>query len=280
MKSNKCLSWTFSIFSALSLSSTRLRDFGIMRHTAMCRNPSLRVSTDQECLVWLWHRQIGDIFNLAGEFINQWVCGTKQVHIRAAVAVSRHRFPHHQRIAEKAVKAKGNPFSDIVEKAFESSCSSGSTCVSVAYRLTWQAVSVVSWNTDTMANSSLLSVSEQQRWLRDTQPLLQRLRVAKGHHSHWQEQQRLPFVRGFMVFLCRNSRHRSWWGSYCPSIRWQYAKGASSLDGYAQVYCHLDNDEAGENACVELQKRYMAIRSLTIRIYTGYKDLNRVPDEP
>lgn len=34
MKSNKCLSWTFSIFSALSLSSTRLRDFGIMRHTA------------------------------------------------------------------------------------------------------------------------------------------------------------------------------------------------------------------------------------------------------
>ena len=23
------------------------------------------------------------------------------------------------------------------------------------------------------------------------------------------------------------------------------------LDGYAQVYCHLDNDEAGENACVE-----------------------------
>ena len=23
------------------------------------------------------------------------------------------------------------------------------------------------------------------------------------------------------------------------------------LDGYAQVYCHLDNDEAGENACAK-----------------------------
>lgn len=52
---------------------------------------------------------------------------------------------------------------------------------------------------------------EQQRWLRDTQPLLQRLRVAKGHHSYWQEQQRLPSVRGFYGFpLCRNSRNRSW----------------------------------------------------------------------
>ena len=58
MKSSKCLSWTFSIFSALSLSSTRLRDFGIMRHIATT----------------------GDIFNLAGEFINsdEFVASARQ----------------------------------------------------------------------------------------------------------------------------------------------------------------------------------------------------------
>lgn len=46
------------------------------------------------------------------------------------------------------------------------------------------------------------------------------------------------------------------------------------MDGYAQVYCHLDNDEAGENACVELQKRYGDKVIDHSHLYTGYKDLN------
>ena len=46
------------------------------------------------------------------------------------------------------------------------------------------------------------------------------------------------------------------------------------LDSYAQVYCHLDNDEAGENACVELQKRYGDKVIDHSHLYTGYKDLN------
>ena len=46
------------------------------------------------------------------------------------------------------------------------------------------------------------------------------------------------------------------------------------LGGYAQVYCHLDNDEAGENACVELQKRYGDKVIDHSHLYTGYKDLN------
>ena len=46
------------------------------------------------------------------------------------------------------------------------------------------------------------------------------------------------------------------------------------LDGYAQVYCHLDNDEAGENAYVELQKRYGDKVIDHSHLYTGYKDLN------
>ena len=48
----------------------------------------------------------------------------------------------------------------------------------------------------------------------------------------------------------------------------------SLLDGYAQVYCHLDNDEAGENACDELQKRYGDKVIDHSHLYTGYKDLN------
>ena len=43
---------------------------------------------------------------------------------------------------------------------------------------------------------------------------------------------------------------------------------------YAQVYCHLDNDEAGENAHVELQKRYGDKVIDHSHLYTGYKDLN------
>ena len=46
------------------------------------------------------------------------------------------------------------------------------------------------------------------------------------------------------------------------------------LDSYAQVYCHLDNDEAGENACAELQKRYGDKVIDHSHLYTGYKDLN------
>lgn len=41
-----------------------------------------------------------------------------------------------------------------------------------------------------------------------------------------------------------------------------------------QVYCHLDNDEAGENACGELQKRYGDKVIDHSHLYTGYKDLN------
>ena len=46
------------------------------------------------------------------------------------------------------------------------------------------------------------------------------------------------------------------------------------LDGYAQVYCHLDNDKAGENAHVELQKQYGDKVIDHSHLYTGYKDLN------
>ena len=46
------------------------------------------------------------------------------------------------------------------------------------------------------------------------------------------------------------------------------------LYGYAQVYCHLDNYEAGENACAELQKRYGDKVIDHSHLYTGYKDLN------
>ena len=46
------------------------------------------------------------------------------------------------------------------------------------------------------------------------------------------------------------------------------------LKDYELVYCHLDNDEAGENACAELQKRYGNKVIDHSHLYTGYNDLN------
>lgn len=176
------------------------------------RNPSLRVSTDKN--VWYDYgvARGGDIFNLAGEFINsnEFVAQAKFISETLGGSFPT-SFPHYQRIAEKAVKAKGNPFSDIVEKPLShpalrqylrergiSADVASRFCCQVEYRIQWQTVFCCRFQ-------------KQQRWLRDTQPLLQRLRVAKGHHSHWQEQQRLPSVRGFYGFpLCRNSRYWSW----------------------------------------------------------------------
>lgn len=81
------------------------------------RNPSLRVSTDKN--VWYDYgiARGGDIFNLAGEFINsnEFVAQAKFISETLGGSFPT-SFPHHQRIAEKAVKVKGNPFSDIVEK--------------------------------------------------------------------------------------------------------------------------------------------------------------------
>ena len=81
------------------------------------RNPSLRVSTDKN--VWYDYgiAKGGDIFNLAGEFINsnEFVAQAKFISETLGGSFPT-SFPHHQRIAEKAVKAKGNPLSDIVEK--------------------------------------------------------------------------------------------------------------------------------------------------------------------
>lgn len=81
------------------------------------RNPSLRVSTDKN--VWYDYgiARGGDIFNLAGEFINsnEFVAQAKFISETLGGSFPT-SFPHYQRIAEKAVKVKGNPFSDIVEK--------------------------------------------------------------------------------------------------------------------------------------------------------------------
>ena len=56
------------------------------------RNPSLRVSTDKN--VWYDYgvARGGDIFNLAGEFINMSLWHKPSSYLKRLVAVSRHRF--------------------------------------------------------------------------------------------------------------------------------------------------------------------------------------------
>ena len=123
------------------------------------RNPSLRVSTDKN--VWYDYgiARGGDIFNLAGEFINsnEFVAQAKFISETLGGSFPT-SFQHYQRTEEKAVKAKGNPFSDIVEKAL-SHPALRQYLRERGISADVGAVSAVRWNTDTMANSSLLSVS-------------------------------------------------------------------------------------------------------------------------
>ena len=116
------------------------------------RNPSLRVSTDKNIWYDYGVARGGDIFNLAGEFINsnEFVAQAKFISETLGGSFPT-SFPHHQRIAEKAVKAKGNPFSDIVEKPLSHPA--------LRQYLRERGISADRWNTDIMANSSLLSVS-------------------------------------------------------------------------------------------------------------------------
>ena len=66
---------------------------------------------------------INEIKHLAGEFINsnEFVAQAKFISETLGGGFPT-SFPHYQRIGVKAVKAKGNPFSDC-GKAIEPSCS-------------------------------------------------------------------------------------------------------------------------------------------------------------
>ena len=240
------------------------------------RNPSLRVSTDKN--VWYDYgiARGGDIFNLAGEFINsnEFVAQAKFISETLGGSFPT-SFPHYQRIAEKAVKVKGNPFSDIVEKPLShpalrqylrergiSADVASRFCSQVEYRYNGKQFFAVGFKN----NSDGYEI--RNRFFKGcVSPKDVTLIVRNSIVCHLYEGF-MDFLSAVMLGIGRGEDH-----IVLNSVA-NMQKVHHLLDGYAQVYCHLDNDEAGDKACVELQKRYGDKVIDHSHLYTGYKDLN------
>ena len=240
------------------------------------RNPSLRVSTDKN--VWYDYgiARGGDIFNLAGEFINsnEFVAQAKFISETLGGSFPT-SFPHYQRIAEKAVKVKGNPFSDIVEKPLSHPALrqylrkrgiltdvASRFCCQVEYRYNGKQFFAVGFKN----NSGGYEI--RNRFFKGCVSPKDITLIGRNSNVCHLYEGFMDFLSTVMLGIGRGEDH-----IVLNSVA-NMQKVHHLLDGYAQVYCHLDNDEAGENACVELQKRYGDKVIDHSHLYTGYKDLN------
>lgn len=240
------------------------------------RNPSLRVSTDKN--VWYDYgiARGGDIFNLAGEFINSYEFVAQAKFISETLGGSfPTSFPHYQRIAEKAVKAKGNLFSDIVEKPLShpalrqylrergiSADVASRFCCQMEYRYNGKQFFAVGFKN----NSDGYEI--RNRFFKGCVSPKDITLIGRNSNVCHLYEGFMDFLSAVILGIGRGEDH-----IVLNSVA-NMQKVHHLLDGYAQVYCHLDNDEAGENACAELQKRYGDKVIDHSHLYTGYKDLN------
>ena len=265
----------FSIFSALSLSSTRLRDFGFMRHTAM---------TAILCFCYQRTRMSGMIMaspevvtsstsqGSSSTAMSLWHKPSISKTLGGSFPTS---FPHYQRIAEKAVKAKGNSFSDIVEKPLSHPAlrqylrergilvdgASRFYC-QVEYRYNDKQFFAVGFKNNSDGYEIRNHFFKGCVSPKDITLIGRNSNVCHLYEGF------IDFLSAVILGIGRGENH-----IILNSVA-NIQKVHHLLDGYAQVYCHLDNDEAGENACVELQKRYGDKIIDHSHLYTGYKDLN------
>ena len=219
---------------------------------------------------------INEIKHLAGEFINsnEFVAQAKFISETLGGSFPT-SFPHYQRIAEKAVKAKGNPFSNIVEKPLShpalrqylrergiSADGASRFCCQVEYRYNGKQFFAVGFKN----NSGGYEI--RNRFFKGcVSPKDITLIGWNSNVCHLYEGF-MDFLSAVILGIGRGEDH-----IILNSVA-NMQKVHHLLDGYAQVYCHLDNDEAGENACGELQKRYGDKVIDHSHLYTGYKDLN------
>ena len=220
------------------------------------RNPSLRVSTDKN--VWYDYgiARGGDIFNLAGEFINsnEFVAQAKFISETLGGSFPT-SFQHYQRTEEKAVKAKGNPFSDIVEKPLShpalrqylrergiSADVASRFCCQVEYRYNGKQFFAVGFKN----NSDGYEI--RNRFFKGCVSPKDITLIGRNSNVCHLYEGFMDFLSAVILGIGRGEDH-----IVLNSVA-NMQKVHHLLDGYAQVYCHLDNDEAGENACVELQE--------------------------
>ena len=240
------------------------------------RNPSLRVLSDKG--IW-YDYGIGkgsDIFNLAGEFINsnEFVAQAKFISETLGGGFPT-LFPHCQKAVYKAEQVKDNPFTDIVEKPLShpalrqylrergiSADVASRFCCQVEYRHKGKRSCAVGFKNNSGGYEIRNRFFKGCVSPKDITVIDRNSSVCHLHEGF------MDFLSSVMLGIGRGENH-----IVLNSVA-NIGRVRHLLDGYAQVYCHLDNDAAGENACAELKKRYGDKVIDHSHLYTGYKDLN------
>ena len=235
-------------------------------------NPSLRVAADRN--VWYDYGigRGGDIFNLAGEFINSNDFVAQAKFISETLGGS---FPKPFFCEQRKVTKKDSPFTDIVEKPLGhpalrqylrergiSADVASRFCCEVEYRHNGKQFFAVGFKN----NSGGYEI--RNRFFKGcVSPKDITLVSRKSKVCHLYEGF-MDFLSVVMLGIGREEDH-----IVLNSVA-NVPKVHRLLKDYGQVYCHLDNDEAGEKACAELQRRYGDKVIDHSHLYTGYKDLN------
>ena len=235
-------------------------------------NPSLRVAADRN--VWYDYGigRGGDIFNLAGEFINSNDFVAQAKFISETLGGS---FPKPFFCEQRKAAKKDNPFTDIVEKPLGhpalrqylrergiSADVASRFCCEVEYRHNGKRFFAIGFKN----NSGGYEI--RNRFFKGcVSPKDITLVSRKSKVCHLYEGF-MDFLSAVMLGIGRGEDHL-----VLNSVA-NVPKVHRLLKDYGQVYCHLDNDEAGEKACAELQRRYGDKVADHSHLYTGYKDLN------
>ena len=262
----------------LGIEPARIKSSGHWYHAPYRndRNPSLRVQTDRN--VWYDYGigRGGDIFNLAGEFINsnEFVAQAKFISETLGGSFPT-SFSNEWREDAKAIKAKDNPFKDIVEKPLShpalrqylrergiSLDVAGRYCCQLEYRHKGKLFFTVGFKN----RSGGYEI--RNRFFKGCVSPKDITLVSNGSRACHLYEGFMDFLSAVTLGIGRGEDHL-----VLNSVA-NVSRVKDMLDGYDTVYCHLDNDEAGENACADLQGRYGEKVIDHSHLYTGYKDLN------
>ena len=235
-------------------------------------NPSLRVAADRN--VWYDYGigRGGDIFNLAGEFINSNEFVAQAKFISETLGGS---FPKPFFCEQRKATKKDNPFTDIVEKPLghpalrqylrERGISvdvASRFCCEVEYRHNGKQFFAIGFKNNSRGYEIRNRFFKGCMSPKDITLISRKSKVCHLYEGF------MDFLSAVMLGIGRGEDHL-----VLNSVA-NVPKVHRLLKDYRQVYCHLDNDEAGEKACAELQRRYGDKVADHSHLYTGYKDLN------
>ena len=258
----------------LGIESAKHKASGLWYHAPYRNdhNPSLRVAADRN--VWYDYGigRGGDIFNLAVEFINSNDFVAQAKFISETLGGS---FPKPFFCEQRKAAKKDNPFTDIVEKPLghpalrqylrERGISvdvASRFCCEVEYRHNGKQFFAIGFKNNSRGYEIRNRFFKGCMSPKDITLVSRKSKVCHLYEGF------MDFLSAVMLGIGRGEDHL-----VLNSVA-NVPKVHRLLKDYRQVYCHLDNDEAGEKACAELQRRYGDKVADHSHLYTGYKDLN------